>query len=373
MERERAQELSIENQVRVDMALDGASAGVFEWHVGKNLTKWSNGFYRLHGLKPGDHASYEAWKQLLHPEDLEHVETEVHRAVAEVGSFSAEYRVVTFDDSIRWILCQGSCSAGADGHTERVTGYCGDVTRRKLADLALLQSEKLAIAGRLSATIAHEVNNPLEAAINLVFLANQTVQDPQCKGFLEEATQQLERVSQITRQTLLFSRSSMRPRSCHASELVDAILRLLGPKLRMAGVEVTTETRGNVEFLCSPGEMQQVLTNILNNAVEAMDGHGHIRIRVQNSVDWKDRTRHGVRFTIGDTACGMSPVTLKRMRDPFFTTKDGTGTGLGMWVVSELIEKHKGTVAVRSSMDARHHGTVLSLFIPFAAHTPSPT
>jgi signal transduction histidine kinase len=363
-ERERAAELALENEVRTSMALDGANAGVFEWDLATQRSRWSSGFYRVHGLPPGSDPSLDAWRSRIHPEDADRVDAEIRRAIAEFGAFSAEYRVIMPNGTVRWIESQGKCMPAERGAGVRVSGYCGDVTRRKLADFALLQNEKLAVAGRLSASIAHEVNNPLEAAMNLVYLAGQSAADSEVREYLGEATQQLERVSQITHQTLLFSRSTTRMSSCRPSTLLEATLRLLGPKLRMAGVEVATEIRYDPDFACSSGQLQQVFTNVLNNAVEALDANGRIRIRVSRAKSWSRNGLEGLRITIADTGSGMSLDTLSRMREPFFTTKEGTGTGLGMWVVFELIEKQRGTVRVRSRMGAECHGTAISIFLP---------
>jgi two-component system CheB/CheR fusion protein len=146
--------------------------------------------------------------------------------------------------------------------------------------------------------------------------------------------------------------------------LIENTLKLLRPKLALSHIVIQFEIRGDTDFFCSGSEIQQVLTNIINNAAEAMKGPGKVRIRASDSVDWKARDQKGVRITIADTGSGMSPETLRRMQEPFFTTKEGTGTGLGMWVVRELIEKHKGTMSVRSCSTQDRHGTTISLFIP---------
>jgi signal transduction histidine kinase len=243
-------------------------------------------------------------------------------------------------------------------------GYCGDVTRRKLADLAILKHEKLAVAGRLSASIAHEVNNPLEAVTNLLYLLRSGTLDQQQTAYLDEAMQQVRRISQVASQTLKFSRSSNRNASCKPSELIENTLQFLRPKLQTAQVELSTEIRQDPQFSCSPGEIQQVIVNLINNSIEAMAGPGKIRIRAGVSLDWSNRARRGVRITVADTGSGMSRETSRRMREAFFTTKEGTGTGLGMWIVSELVDKHGGKLSVSSSMHPDHHGTVLSLFLP---------
>jgi two-component system CheB/CheR fusion protein len=208
------------------------------------------------------------------------------------------------------------------------------------------------------------VNNPLEAVTNLLYLMRSGPLNQQQTAYLDEAVQQARRVSQVASQTLKFSRTSHRSASCKPSELIENTLQLLRPKLQVAQVEVSTEVRQDPKFSCSPGEMQQVLINLINNSIEAIAGPGKIRIRATASPDWSNRARRGVRITVADTGSGMSRETSRRMREAFFTTKEGTGTGLGMWIVSELIDKHGGKISVSSSMHPNHHGTVLSLFVP---------
>jgi PAS domain S-box-containing protein len=362
--REQAAELRLENEVRAHMALDGANAGLWERDLVSNESKWSTGFSRLHGVAHDGVVNYEVWRNRVHPDDIDGIEKEIQRAITEVGTFYSEYRVPLPGDEVRWVACQGTVSAGPDGGAVKMTGYCGDVTRRRLADLAILKHEKLAVAGRLSASIAHEVNNPLEAVTNLLYLLRSGALNEQQTAYLDEAMQQVRRVSQVASQTLKFSRSSNLNATCKPSELIENTLQLLRPKFQLAQVEVSTEIRQDALFSCSPGEMQQVLINLINNSIEAMAGPGKIRIRAAASLDWGNRARKGVRITVADTGIGMSRETSRRMREAFFTTKQGTGTGLGMWIVSELLAKHDGKLSVSSSVRPDHHGTVSSLFLP---------
>ena len=366
-EKAHATELALENEVRAKMALDGANVGLWEVDIPTQKSTWSDGFYRLHCRKPGEPVDRPGDRRNnVHPEDFDRVEAAVLRAIAERGTFHEEYRVLLPGGGIRWVACQGSSVTDADGTVIKMSGYGGDVTRRKLADQALLQNEKMAIAGRLIATIAHEINNPLDAAMNIVYLLRSGVHEDERANLLDEATLQLERISQISRQTLNFSRASVRATLSKPSALVDEALRMLGPKLRLAQIEVTTKVLADSDFYCQRREAQQILTNILNNSIEAAQGPGRIRIRIADSLDWRRRQHQGIRITVADTGMGMSRDVLARIAEPFFTTKEGTGTGLGMWVVHELIRKQNGTLSISSSTAPSHHGTAVSLFIPFA-------
>ncbi|MGO4514584.1 nitrogen regulation protein NR(II) [Terriglobus sp. 2YAB30_2] len=360
----QAAELRLENEARVRMALDGANAGIFEWDIVGNRSIWSDGFYRLHGLEPGGIASYEIWKQQVHPDDASRVEADITQALTGVGRFFTEYRIRRADGDIRWVALEGNTAAGPDGKAAMMRGFCGDITRRKLSEAALLQTEKLAVAGRLSASIAHEVNNPLEAALNLLYLLQAGIREREYQEYLDMAVQQLDRVAQITKQTLRFSRSAPPTTPCYPKELVEGTLRLLGAKLQLGAIEFSVDVRGNSPFASAPGEIQQILTNLINNAMEAMKAPGRLRIRIADSVDWKTRTRPGVRISVGDTGSGMPAEVRRRLFEPFFTTKGNFGNGLGMWVIQQLLEKHDGSLSVSSSLSPDHHGTVMSLFIP---------
>jgi PAS domain S-box-containing protein len=357
-----AQELLLENEARLHLHLDGANVGLFEWDVATNKSQWSTGFYRMHGLEPNGSASYEVWRSQLHPDDQNRVEADIKRAIEQADSVDTDYRIVQPGGELRWTLLQARVKRDAEGNPIAMSGYCGDITRRKLADAALLESEKLAIAGRMSAALAHEINNPLEAAYNLLYLARGGAQGEQA-DFLDQAVEQLQRVSEISHQTLKFVRPAP-PRMVKVGEVVLSTLRLLAPKLSIAAVDPITDLTESCELMCSPGELQQVLTNILNNAAEASRDRRKVTIRVRHSFDWTNPATPGVRITLADTGPGMTPETLRRLREPFYTTKDGTGTGLGMWVVQELVAKLKGRISIRSSTHPAHHGTAISLFFP---------
>lgn len=357
------EELARENEARVDLDLDGAYVGLFEWNIITGQSSWSRGFYRLHGLETNQGSSYELWLQQVHPDDRRRVEAEVQRAISIGETVDTDYRIVRPDGKLRWTYLKAVVRKNAAGVPEVLSGYCGDITRRKLADAALLESQKLAIAGRMSAAIAHEISNPLAAAYNLLHLASGLASDQSQIDLLDRTVEQLRRISEISKQTLQFVRPSP-PRHVRIPEIVQSTLLLLGPKLRLSALTVETDFRQTEELLCSPNELQQILTNILNNAAEASSTPRRAKIRVRNGIDWKNRSLRGVRITVADAGPGMKAETLRRLREPFFTTKEQAGTGLGMWVVDELVVKRAGSMAIRSGMHPRHHGTLISIFFP---------
>jgi signal transduction histidine kinase len=239
-----------------------------------------------------------------------------------------------------------------------------DVTERRRVESALLQSEKLAAVGRLSASIAHEINNPLEAVTNLLYLIDQDDElGEQTRSFTHLAQQELARVSQIATQTLRFYRQPTARTSVRVSELLDSVLKLYQGRLTSAGVEVVRDYRGASPVRCFEGELRQVFTNLVGNALDASRDGGKITLRERDATHWRIGKK-GVRITIADRGHGMSRETLARIFEPFFSTKGITGTGLGLWVSMGIIQKHQGRIKVKSSTSSQHHGTVFSMFIP---------
>jgi signal transduction histidine kinase len=239
-----------------------------------------------------------------------------------------------------------------------------DVTESKRADQVLLQSEKLNAVGRLASSIAHEINNPLAAVTNLVYLAEQAAVNPDAKGYLAKAEVELRRVSAIANQTLRFHRQSTKPKAVAAEELIESTLSLYQGRLVNAQVNVERRDRARRPVTCLDGEIRQVLSNLVGNAIDAMNpAGGRLLVRSREATHWKTG-RSGVILTVADTGPGMSPYTFSRIFEPFFTTKGERGNGLGLWISSEIVDRHRGVLKVRSSDSASSSYTVFSLFLP---------
>ncbi len=239
-----------------------------------------------------------------------------------------------------------------------------DVTDAKRSEQLLLQSEKLNAVGRLASSIAHEINNPLESVINLIYLAQGSAVLPEVKQYLTTAEIELRRVSAIATQTLRFHRQSTNPSRVTAVSLIDATLPLYQGRISNARVKVERRDRARQPLTCLDGEIRQVLSNLVGNAIDAMAGNERrLCIRSRDSTDWRTG-RRGVTLTVADTGSGMSADTLSRIFVPFFTTKGSKGTGLGLWISREIIERHRGALKVRSRKTALGSGTVFTLFLP---------
>jgi two-component system, chemotaxis family, CheB/CheR fusion protein len=240
-----------------------------------------------------------------------------------------------------------------------------DMTKRKKIEAALIQAEKLAIASRLAASIAHEINNPLEAITNLLYLASKDDDATAPRSYAAQALEEVGRVSLITQQTLKFYRQSTAPSSVQISEILDSLLVLFSGKLLANKISVHRQYREGPPLLCLAGDLRQIFANLILNAIDAMVSAGSLTLRVSASVDWRNRERPGLRTTIADSGIGMNPETLSKIYEPFFTTKNETGTGLGMWVSTQLVERLQGDLRVWSTTRPGKSGTTFSLFLPF--------
>jgi len=255
----------------------------------------------------------------------------------------------------------------SDGTVSGIIVLGVDVTESKRAELALMQTEKLAAVGRLASSIAHEINNPLESVTNLLYLARESVVNPQTREYLDIADRELRRVSVIANQTLRFHKQSSKPHVVTCEELIESALSVYQGRLANSRVTVERRKRAGCPVMCFEGEIRQVLSNLIVNAIDAMQpAGGRLLIHSREGTDWKTG-RKGLVITVADTGSGMPSETRKKIFEPFFTTKEIGGTGLGLWVSHEIVERHGGTLTVRSSQNKNHHGTVFALFLPFDA------
>ncbi len=253
---------------------------------------------------------------------------------------------------------------------QEIAVFVTDLRSQKQAEAALVQSEKLAAVGRLAASISHEINNPLEAVTNLLYLALAEDLTAASRSYLDMASQELARVSQIAGQTLRFHRQSTKPRSVTPKELLDPVLALYQGRMVNALVTAQVEHRGEPQFVCYEGDIRQVLNNLVGNAIDAMRGNGRLRVRSRAASN-RSTGFSGVRITIADTGHGMSPETLRHIFEPFYTTKGIHGTGLGLWISHGIVAKHHGSFTVRSRTATGSRpksGTVFSLFLPQEPH-----
>jgi PAS domain S-box-containing protein len=241
-----------------------------------------------------------------------------------------------------------------------------DITQRRQTEHTLLVSERLTQAGRLSATIAHEIRNPLDTVANLIYLMqHENSPGLVTQQYLQMAGEELARITQITGQLLTFHREARNPVQVNLQEVIDSVLTLFAPQIRKGNIRIEKRFQSPPRVRGFPGELRQVFSNLVGNAIDAMPGGGMLIIRVRESAAANDGTCKGVRVTVLDSGTGISPGVRRNLFAPFYTTKGEKGTGLGLWVSRGIIEKHEGTIQVVSSVRPGRTGTAFSIFLPY--------
>jgi signal transduction histidine kinase len=276
--------------------------------------------------------------------------------------YSVEFRIIHPQRGERWLAGVGKVERNASGEAIRFSGINIDITERKQAEAALRRAEKLAAAGRMAAVVAHEINNPLAAVVNVLYLLGQQPLDPNAKQYLATANSELERVVHITRQTLAFYRQTERAAVFDVANLASDVAEFFQPLALRHQVQLEREIAGAHILHGFSGEIRQVLSNLVTNALEA--GATRARIHVHPARDWRTDTAR-IRIAVTDDGKGISAQHLEKVFEPFFTTKGEKGTGLGLWVTRGIIAKHDGKIRVRSRANG---GTCVSIWLPAYRH-----
>jgi PAS domain S-box-containing protein len=355
-----------ESEERLRMAAEAADLGVWCWDPNTGEHLWSDRCAALLGVPPTAKPTHEAFLSRLHPEDRQRTEEELDAALKNRSDYEVECRVVWPDESVHWIVSRGRALYDDDGNPIRMTGVIMDVSDRKRTEAALVRSEKLASVGRMAATMAHEINNPLESVTNALYLisCDDSLQ-PETRANVDLAERELIRVAHMTRQTLGFYREGTAAAAVNLSELVDELVGLYSRKLASKSITLERTYRGPCIVNGIPGELRQVVSNLMANSIDAVALQSTIRIHISD-IHVKD---YALRLTVADTGGGIKREDLNSIFDAFFTTKKDMGTGLGLWVTRQIVEKHGGAIKVRSKIGK---GTVFSVYLPFNLEPPAP-
>ena len=312
------------------------------------------------------------WKQLIHPDDLKENIRAWRHSIRSGEPFHFEHRVRRADGSYRWHLSRAVPMRDRDGHITMWIGSNTDIQIVREQEERLLKTEKLAAAGQLAGSMAHEINNPLSSVTNALYLLEtQAKLNESARMFVNTATTELARVSRIVKQSLSYYRVGMAPQDVDLSAIVNESLQIFREKITRIGIDLHPKIGNGAGVVGFPDELRQVIDNLLLNALEAMPGGGRLSISVDESFDWTHDHNHrkGVRLTIADTGCGIPKDHQARIFEPFFTTKIEKGTGLGLWILRGIISKHEGVMSLRSSDAKDKSGTVISIFLP--SHAPA--
>lgn len=241
-----------------------------------------------------------------------------------------------------------------------------DTTQRRQTEQTLRTSERLTLAGRLSATIAHEIRNPLDTVTNLVYLLqHEEKTNMRATQYLEMASEELTRIAQITSQLLTFHRESRTPIPVNLNEVLDSVLVLFSPQIKRNRIQVDKRFEASLSVRGFPGELRQVFSNLVGNAIEAISEGGELVLHTRESSLATDPARKGIRITVLDNGTGIPRGVRKNLFAPFYTTKGEKGTGLGLWISRGIVEKHEGTIHLASTNRNGRSGTAFSVFLPF--------
>jgi PAS domain S-box-containing protein len=341
-----------------------AATGLAVTDLNGNIVHTNESLARIVDWTVGDLSDANLF-ELTHPDDQPRHRHLLDKLLsAEIPGFVIEKRYLRKDGSAVWVRNSVSLLNDEESDSSHLVSICEDISKRKRAEQVLEQQEQMAAIGRLTSSIVHEINNPLEAVLNLVYLAQSSAGLEQARPYLREAEQELVRACEITTQGLQFHRQHWAPISTNVVNIMQSVLTLFRGKFKTARVKVEFETEDASELTCFAGEIRQVFVNLIGNAVESMHDGGQLKIRIRPGSDWRSG-HQGVRITIADTGSGMSPETRRRMYDAFYTTKGSGGSGLGLWVTANIVRKHQGSIHVRSKRTVRSGGTVFTLIFPY--------
>ncbi len=329
-----------------------------------NVTWYNKRWLDYTGMTFEEMAGWD-WSKVQHPDYVERVVEGVRRSRDTGEVWEDTFPLRGKDGTYRWFLSRAIPIRDSAGNIVQWFGTNTDVTENRLAEAALIKSEKLAAAGRLAFVLAHEINNPLQAVTNLMALLEKSEElHDSTRTHARMATEELARISRLTRQSLKFYRDSTSPGTVDVREALDGVLDFYARQCENRGITVKRQYRSNVTIQSYAGEIRQVVTTLLVNAMDAMRGAGTIVVHVRKVGSKRNRTGLGVRIAIADTGTGISEGHVSRIFEPFFTTKGQQGTGLGLWVAQGIVSRLGGSIKVRSGVRPQKSGTVFSIFLP---------
>lgn len=367
-EQRAAHDALIAAEERLQLAHAAAKAWWWQFDLQTRRLTRSRDVSQIYGLpagtlKPDD---FELAKGLVHPGDQHKLDELLAAAGRGETERETEFRIILPDGTARWVLSRGRLMPQQGRPT--VVGIAVDITERKRSEETRSRTEQLATLGRLAATVAHEINNPLEAVNNVLHLLKVKIKDPDAATLLDLGQQEVKRIAEIASATLRFAREAPHPINLTLREILEGTIAVFAGRFRSRGIALLTRYTAAGPMVAPPGELRQIFANLIGNAMDAMERGGNLRVHLH---DCKLDGHAAYRVTISDDGPGIPASVRKRIFEPFFSTKGESGTGLGLYVVRELVATYRGRLQMRSSTDSPRHGTTFSIVLPASgAHTP---
>lgn len=352
-----------DTEERLAVATLAADIGIWDLDVRSDSFQWCFRCAKIFGIPLAPKRWLAGVLELIHPEDRGRVQLEMEKALDPGGSglFDSEYRILRPNGEVRWIASNGRAffqNLSGVPTAIRFLGTLLDRTEQKLAHRALLESEKLAMTGRLAVSIAHEIKNPLDSISNLLYIVRDERSAEKRREYLSLAESELLRLNEISSNTLRFYREPVDSNSFDVADLIESVLVLFRGRIAPQKIRVQTELQPGIAVEAPEGELRQVIVNLVGNAIDAMSKGGRLIIRSRELR--QEKGHRCVRLTVADTGTGMPPEVVARVFEAFYTTKKNTGTGIGLWISQEIIKKSGSKIRVKSTLG---RGTVFSLYL----------
>lgn len=357
-----AQKRLNESRFRLAAIVESAEDAIVSKDLNGVVRSWNEGAHKMFGYAAEEMIGQPILR--LIPEELYYEEDEILRKLR-AGQRIEHYETLRMKKNGEQFEVSVTISPIKD-ETGTVIGaskIARDISDQKRMERLLLQQEKLAATGRMAAAVAHEINNPLESIMNLVFLARQkSAQGSRPYELLIRAEEELERVAHLARQTLGYYKDTGSPSEVAIHDLIENVLTVYQARMLSADVAVDSRFEDIQKVSVSRGEMLQVFSNVIANALDAMPRGGILKISTRKAAS---ASAEGIRITIQDNGNGIEQKHLPRLFEPFFTTKGNVGTGIGLWIVKEIVDRHAGQVSIASSTTPGASGTTVTIFLPF--------
>ena len=349
--------------------IESADDAIISKDLNGIITSWNEGARRLFGYDEEEMIGQPLLR--LIPHGLEHEEDEILRKMR-IGERISNFETTRVVKNGNLIAVSVTLSPirNAQGVVIGASKIARDISDRKRFQKILIQSEKIAATGRMAASIAHEINNPLESLINLIYLARQDcTNDSKAFEYLSTAERELNRISHLARQTLGYYRGTGSPSEVYLHDLIEGVLTAYHSKILVSGISVETRFDDPHKIAVLQGEIIQIFSNVIANAIDSMRRKGKLVISISETTV---SNKPGLETIICDEGTGIRQENLEKIFEPFFTTKGNLGTGIGLWVAKELAGRRGGQITITSTTEPGNSGTRVSIFIPFSFPVDNP-